>query len=82
MNTLFEQSKALFTEQMSWYGEQASKAAEAMVADAEKAAKATHEAWSDLAQRQMGLATEIGKRTRRFVEQQVDLVEQALSSAA
>lgn len=82
MKDLFEQQKALFTEQMNWYTGQLTKATETMVADAEKAGKGVQEAWSELAERQMSIATELGKQTRAFVEKQMKLVEQAFAPAA
>ena len=82
MKDLFEQQKALFTEQMNWYTGQVTKTTETLVADAEKAAKGAHEAWSELAERQMGIAVEFGKQAQGFVEKQIKLVEQAFSPAA
>lgn len=82
MTELFEQSKSLFTEQFEWYTGQVTKATEAMLADAEKAAKATRETWGAMADRQIELATELGKQTQSFVGKQMKLVEQAFAPAA
>lgn len=82
MNELYEQSKALFTEQMNWYTSQMTKVTETMVAEAEKATKSAQEAWNEATERQMAMATEFGKQTQSFVEKQVKLVEQAFAPAA
>ncbi len=81
MNDLFEQQKALFTEQMNWYTGQVTKATETMVAETEKATKSAQDAWNQMAERQMGVATEFGKQAQSFVEKQIKLVEQAFSPA-
>lgn len=82
MENLFEQSKALFTDEMNWATGQWSKAGEAMVADAEKLARTTREAWDGMMQRQVGLMTDFARHATGFAEKQMQIVREAWTPKA
>jgi len=77
METMFDATRTLWTEELEYWTGVVSRTGEQVTAETQKATKAAGEAWSALIERQTGMLIEYTQHVTAFTAKQVDLLKSA-----
>ncbi|MCA9545348.1 MAG: hypothetical protein KC613_13180 [Myxococcales bacterium] len=82
MDRMFEQTREMFTNELTWMTRQVTAQSEQAMANGEKLYKVGQELVSDLVKRQTALFEEAGKHVQALANKQVELFKGAFQTPA
>lgn len=81
MDTLFDATRTLWTEELTYWTGVMTRTGEQATAQAQKAAKMAGDAWSEMIERQTGLVVEYTQHVTAFASKQMDVIKSATAQS-